>query len=434
MTPTDQPILPKRGSVTSGRFSTWYSQNQVLFWICALTVVNQLGFGSVVPVLPLYAHSFGVPQWAIGLAVSIYGLARFLINMPAGQLSDKIGRRNVLAIGGGIVALGNLLCGLAPTYWAFLGARFVAGAGAALILTASQIVMADISTPERRGRLMAIYSGVFSFAVGIGPYPGGLLAEHFGLAAPFFTFMVLGIVAGLFAYFRVPETRGLRAASGTGMSPVPVVSFREQARAIFAQTGFALISLVSFAAFFARTGALFNLIPTIGSERLGLQADQIGLGLMMISIIGLLLAYPSGWLVDRFGRKVVIVPAGIISGLAMLVFAFAPSYLWFIAGCFTWSCASGISGAAPAAYAADMAPPGMNAVAMSGYRMLADFGYVVGPLVIGLMSDLLSPNTALYATSVGLVAIAILFALRAPETYRVRARTSLPPAPLPPAR
>lgn len=406
----------------------WYERNRVLVWICALTTVNQLGFGSIVPVVPLYAASFGVPQSAIGLTIGIYGLARFLINMPAGNLCDRIGRRNVLAIGGVIVAIGNLLCALAPSYLPFLAARFVAGTGAAFILTASQVAMADISTPERRGRILAVYSGVFSFAVGIGPLPGGLLAEHFGLPAPFFTFTALGLIAGAVAYFRVPETRGMRGGMVV-MAAAPPPPFREQVRAMFAQLGFALISLVSFASFFARTGALFNVIPVLGKDRLNLGPDQIGAGLSMISIAGLGLAYPSGWLVDRFGRKIVIVPATVISGLSMLIFSFAPSYLWFLIGCFTWALSSGVSGASPAAYAADMAPPGMNAVAMSTYRMLADFGYVAGPLILGFAADSFGANRTLYGTAIGLVCSGLIFARFAPETHRRRKVAAPAPAP-----
>ena len=406
----------------------WYERNRVLVWICALTTVNQLGFGSIVPVVPLYARSFGVPQSAIGLTIGIYGLARFLINMPAGNLCDRIGRRNVLAIGGVIVAIGNLLCAVAPSYLPFLVARFVAGTGAAFILTASQVAMADISTPERRGRILAVYSGVFSFAVGIGPYPGGLLAEHFGLPAPFYAFTVLGLIAGAFAYFRVPETKGMRGGKIVAAAPPPP-PFREQTRAMFAQVGFALISLVSFGSFFARTGALFNVIPILGKERLDLSPDQIGAGLGMISIVGLGLAYPSGWLVDRFGRKIVIVPATLISGVSMLVFSFAPSYSWFLLGCFAWALSSGISGASPAAYAADMAPPGMNAVAMSTYRMLADFGYVAGPLLLGFCADAFGANRTLIGTAAGLVFVALVFARFAPETHRVRKAAA--PAPVP---
>ena len=410
----------------------WYQRNRVLVWICALTTVNQLGFGSIVPVVPLYAKSFGVPQAAIGLAIGVYGLARFVLNLPAGSLCDRIGRRNVLAIGGLIVALGNLLCAVAPSYLPFLGARFVAGAGAALILTASQVALADISTPERRGRILSIYSGVFSFAVGIGPFPGGLLAEHFGLPAPFFTFTVLGLVASALGYFRVPETRGLRGGQRMTTAAAALPPFREQARQMFIQRGFALVSLVSFMAFFARTGALFNLVPVLGEERLALRPDQIGLGLAMISLGGLGLAYPSGWLVDRFGRKIVIVPSTVITGLSMVVFSLAPSYFWFLLGCFFWSCASGISGSAPAAYAADMAPPGMNAAAMGTYRMLADFGYVAGPLLLGAAADAFGASSALYGTAVGLVVCGLLFAIFAPETHRGGRRLVPPPAaPLP---
>jgi len=80
--------------------------------------------------------------------------------------------------------------------------------------------------------------------------------------------------------------------------------------------------------------------------------------------------------------------------------------------------ASGVSGAAPAAYAADVAPSGMNAAAMSAYRMLSDLGYVLGPLVLGAVTDLLGADVALGSTAVLLIAVALLFARFASETYR----------------
>ncbi len=68
-------------------------EHRVLAWMCVLVAVNQLGFGAMVPSLPLYARSFGVAASAIGLAVAVYGLARFLSALPAGHLSDRLGRR-----------------------------------------------------------------------------------------------------------------------------------------------------------------------------------------------------------------------------------------------------------------------------------------------------------------------------------------------------
>jgi len=67
--------------------------DRVLLWMCVLIAVNQLGFGGIVPALALYARSFNVSQSAIGLAIATYGLARFLIAMPAGRLADGLGRR-----------------------------------------------------------------------------------------------------------------------------------------------------------------------------------------------------------------------------------------------------------------------------------------------------------------------------------------------------
>src|SRR5438132_12944734 len=127
-----------------------YSSTRVLVWMCVLIAVNQLGFGSVIPVAPLYAASFGVPPSAIGLTIALYGLARFLFAVPSGRLADRIGRRGTLAVGGVVTVVGNVLCAIAPSYAIFLGARFVAGSGVALILTAAQIVPANISSTARR--------------------------------------------------------------------------------------------------------------------------------------------------------------------------------------------------------------------------------------------------------------------------------------------
>jgi len=379
--------------------------------MCVLIAFNQVGFGSVVPVLPLYASSFGVSPAAIGLTVAVYGLARFLLAVPTGRSADRIGRRATLAIGGATTVLGNLACALAPTYELFLAARFLAGAGAALVLTASQIVLADVTVPAERGRAMGLYSGVFAFAVGIGPYPGGVLAERYGLQAPFFAYAAAGIVVGILAWWRVPETMHL--SSGARASGP---SFAKQMRLLGVNRGFLLISLVSFAAAVARTGALFNVVPLLVHDRLDLGPDQIGLGLSLVSLGALLLAYPSGVLVDRIGRKTVIAPATLLSAFAAALFAFAPSYAWYLIACGVWSVGLGISAAAPAAYAADTAPPGQNAAVMSTYRMLSDAGYVIGPLALGIISDVASAAAALAVAGILLGASALLFGWLAPET------------------
>ena len=385
--------------------------------MCVLIAVNQLGFGGVVPALPLYAKSFGVSASAIGLAVAIYGLARFIVAMPSGQLCDRLGRRPTLAVGGVVSTLGNLWCAEAGSFSEFIAARFLAGAGAGLVLTAGQVVLADITTPDRRGRTMAIYHGAFLFAVGIGPLPGGLLADHLGLAAPFRAYGAAGFLVSLLAWFAVGETRGLShspGGRGWGRGPTLIT----QVRRLAAQTGFVLVCLVGWVNAVVRTGGLFNIIPVLGSVRLGLSVTEIGGGLALGSVIGVSVAYPAGILVDRLGRKAVIVPATVLSGLSLLMFCFAPSYPWFTAACVFWGVAMSVGGSAPVAYAADLAPRGMNAAAMSTYRMVSDFGYVIGPIVLGLVVDGYGSITALVAAAGLTILVGLAFRVFAPESHR----------------
>jgi len=411
-----------------GRFHQVYRDNRVLGSLCAVIFLTQLGFGSIVPVVPLYAREFGVSQSAIGLTIAVYGLARFLVSMPTGWLADRLGRRWTLVLGEVATAAGNLLCGLSATYEQFLVFRFLAGAGSAMVLTSGQISLADVATPANRGRVMGIYQRVFLFAVGFGPLPGGLLAERFGLSAPFFVFAALGGLAGIVAFTQVPETRRLREkrekieSDATGnQRALPVV---QQLRTLFSRVGFLLISLVSFAQFFARTGAIFTVVPILGAVKLGLRPDQIGTGLTLVSLLNLGMVYFTGVLADRFGRKTIIVPSNLLTVVSMAALALAPSHGWFVAGLALWGIAGGVAGAVPAAYAADMAPPGMNALTMSTFRTVSEFGYVIGPLLLGWISDLSSGEAALFTTAGIFAATSALFAFFAPETRKRRQEPS----------
>ena len=393
----------------------------VLLWACLLIAVNQLGFGAIVPVVPLYAQAFGVSGFAIGLAIAIYGLARFVANVPAGRLADAHGRRVALAAGGLVTVLGNLLNAAAPSYEVFLGARFVSGLGAAMVLIGGQLVVNDIAAPFNRGRLMAIYQGTFGFAVGIGPIPGGFLAEHLGLRWPFVAYAGLALVVTLIAWFGMPETRPARSPAPTDTSTRPAPSPLTDPKV---RLSFALICMVSFAAFFARTGALFNVVPLLAAAHMGLTTAQIGLGLGANSVIGVLLAFPSGWLTDRFGRKAVIVPSTFVSGISLLLYGASSDLAGYLMASVVWGIASGIASSAPAAYAADLAPRGGAGWVLSRYRTVADAGYVAGPLTLGLIASVASPVIALVCCAAMLVIVTTLFALRAPETLPSRTRTA----------
>jgi MFS family permease len=100
----------------------------------------------------------------------------------------------------------------------------------------------------------------------------------------------------------------------------------------------------------------------------------------------------------------------------MTTFALATGFGTFFLACAFWSVSSGLSGAAPVAYAADIAPPGMNAAAMSNYRLIADMGYIAGPLLLGAATDAWSAPTALVLAAVMSVVAGVSFGIVAPET------------------
>jgi MFS transporter, DHA1 family, multidrug resistance protein len=397
-------------------------ERRLLLWMCALIGVNQLGFGAMIPTMALYADSFAVGVSAVGISVAVYGLARCVLAVPSGRIADHWGRREALALGGVVTGIGNLWCAWASSFPEFVIARFVAGAGAGLVTAAGQVVLADISPIEQRGRMLSIYQGTFIFAVSIGPFPGGLIAERYGLAAPFVACGLAGLAATVIAWFAVGETKNFRRAGSAAPQAISTLPLGQQMRQLFAHRGFVLVSLISLCNAFVRTGGLFAIIPLLATTKLNLSVSAIGFAFMLGGLMGLLAAYPGGWITDRYGRKAVIVPTALAGAASILLYAIASSYTGFLVASIVWSVAMTIGSAAPATYAADTAPPGMNAAAMGAYRMTSDIGYVIGPLVLGIVADLAGPVPALITGAAIMAASGIIFALFAPETYRSKSK------------
>jgi DHA1 family multidrug resistance protein-like MFS transporter len=388
------------------------AENRILMWVCLVIAVNQLGFGIIVPVTPIYARTFGVSEAAI--VVAVYGLGRFLFSVPVGQAADRFGRKRTIFVGTLLTCVGSLLCGLAADFTQLLIFRFIAGIGSTTVITGTQIVVADVATRENRGRMMSTYQGFFSFAVGVGPSIGGLVALFLDARAPFFVFAALTLVAGAIALTQLPETGGRREVvplAGGAQPPVgPGV-----ARQLMTNVGFLCVSLVTFQQAFTRTGAMFAVVPLMGVERIGLDPARIGFAITIGNMLNLATIAGAGFLVDRYGRKPVIVPSCLLGAAAFAGFAYALDYPTFVLCAIVWGIGSAL-GSSSAAYAADQAPPGGNGATMGIYRMLSDAGYVIGPALLGLIAQEAGGQTALLAASGIAIATMVPFALLAPES------------------
>jgi len=170
-----------------------------------LTVfLDLVGFGIVIPLLPLYAERFGAGPVAVTWLVAVYSLMQFLFAPWWGALSDRVGRRPVLLVGLFGSAASYLLFGLAGTLPVLFAARALAGFMGANVGVA-QAYVADVTAPEERARGMGLVGAAFGLGFIFGPAIGGALS-HFGPAAPFYGAGALALANGLFALAALPES------------------------------------------------------------------------------------------------------------------------------------------------------------------------------------------------------------------------------------
>ncbi len=406
-------------------------EHERLMMISVSTVLVMAGQGVVGPILPLFAREFGVGAAAVGLTLSVFALARLILNVPLGILADRYGRRMLLVAGPLVTGVGMMGSGLSQSLGELLAWRFLAGAGSAMYMTAAMIYIADISTPENRARYIGTNQGALLLGVSIGPAAGGLIAEAFGLRAPFYVVGAAALTATIYAYLRLPETRPETPATAppealsdaaqdrdtVAAPPAPPAPPRPWLRMLRSRD-FMAVSFVTMSIFFTRTASRQTLVPLLAVSRLGMTPGVLGGIFAAMSLVNMVLITPSAMAADRFGRKAVIVPGGVLLAVGLLVFAQADTYVIFFVASAVLAIGQGIDGPAPAAYAADIAPAEVRGLAMGLYRTSGDLGFVIGPPLLGALADATSFGWGLAANAVLVAFAAITFGFVARETTR----------------
>ena len=274
--------------------------------------IDLIGFGIVIPVLPLYAERFGASPLVIGLLLGIYSLMQCIFAPILGRLSDRIGRRPVLLVSILGTAAGFLLMGFARTLELLFLARIIDGITGGNISTA-QAYIADVTPPERRSQGMGLIGAAFGMGFIFGPAIGGILS-HVSLAAPFFAAAALAAANALAVYVWLPESlpasrRGAIRAHGSILEALRETGSRSM-RPILATYFFGTVAFSLLTA----TYALF------AERRFGFTVPQIGYIFAGQGILGALIQGGLlGWLLRRSGDKALTV-AGAIALMVSLFF------------------------------------------------------------------------------------------------------------------
>ena len=166
--------------------------------------IDLVGFGIVIPVLPLYTERFGASPLVIGLLLGVYSAMQCLCAPLLGKLSDRIGRRPVLLLSLLGTAFGFLLMGLARSLPLLFAARIIDGATGGNISTAMAYI-ADVTPPAERSRRMGLVGAAFGLGFIFGPAIGGLLS-HVSMGAPFLFAAALALANATAVYFLLPES------------------------------------------------------------------------------------------------------------------------------------------------------------------------------------------------------------------------------------
>jgi MFS transporter, DHA1 family, tetracycline resistance protein len=293
--------------------------------IIFLTVfIDLIGFGIVMPLLPLYTQRFGAAGWMIGAVVASYSVMQFIFAPAWGGLSDRIGRRPVLLISNAGSALSYFFFAYASSMegekglWFLLASRIFAGICGANLSVASAY-MADVSPPEKRSKSM----GLIGMAVGLGfifgPALGSLSAKYFGLPGPGWVagsicavnFLLATVILGeSLKPTSVPRVTRVRMAQWAHVLNQPVVGFLV---VLF------FLATFCFAAFEVTIGLLLK-------KNFGFDQEQLGYYLTYCGILSAFLQGGAiGPLVKRFGETKLISISLALLALSLLLLPYVRS-------------------------------------------------------------------------------------------------------------
>jgi multidrug resistance protein len=285
--------------------------------------MDLLGFGLVIPILPTYATQLGASSFEVGLVMAVYALMNFVFSPFWGTMSDRLGRRPVIAFTVLITALGFLLLANAHSLALLFAARMLAGIGSANI-AASQAYITDVTPPEGRAKALGMIGAAFGLGFIFGPPVGGFIKEHYGMDAVGYTAMSLSLINLMLILILLPESLKEKDPNNK-LELKPVTSAikalrNERFRDLFITT---FIYIMAFSMMQITVALLWE-------QHYGLNEAHIG---YMFAFIGLSSAIVQGglvgWLSRTFGEPKLMVIGSVLCGTGLLLTPFVP-YAYFV--------------------------------------------------------------------------------------------------------
>ena len=373
---------------------------------------------------PLFAASFSVSLVYVGLISSLSAAPRMVSGPITGFLADRWGRRPMIYAGA--ITQGSVLVlqFFSTSYLQYALLEVVAGLGIAFWTVSSGVLVADVTAVGNRGRSVAFRNTAQRLGMLAGPVVGGLIATAFGLRWVFIFIALTKVPVIITTLFFIPETRPDHADRKEGKptaqehpSPEPP---RGSSLTMFRSRAFAALvaATVAFGMIGVGPGVFRTYFPIHAQEAGALTPAAIGNLMGITALITIALALPTGALIDRYGRKRMVILGLAATAASTYLLGGTVGFVTALAAVAAFGLAEGVNSNAIQTYAMDLAPRDRRGVFLGVYHLTMNIGQVIGPLGAGLLASLVGLETTLYIFAGIVVGCGLLYMLLSRETLR----------------
>jgi MFS family permease len=369
-----------------------------------------VGFGIVMPAIPVFAKSFGVNNAAIGLMVSAFAITRFCSGLISGSLVDRFGERAVFSTGVFMVSLFTFLAGIAQNYEQLLFFRAAGGLGSSMFSVAASSVILRSVSDDQRGQAQSVYQGSFIVGGMAGPAIGGLLSV-ISLRAPFFVYSILLFCSGVVAlFFLKGDSIGAKVKNS---SDDAATSIREA----LAMPAYRIALILAFIGTWVFFGMRSSILPVFVTEELNSTTAVVGYGFAISAIVQGAILLKAGRFSDQKGRRAASIVGANIVFVGVLILTFSVNALMFLLSMVVLGFGGAFLATTPASMVGDVIK-GKGGKVIAIFQMAGDAGMIFGPIIIGWISDVYSYRAAFgFSAAIFLIALALTF--KVPETRNV---------------
>jgi MFS family permease len=366
-----------------------------------------IGYGIVMPAIPVFAKTFGVTNAAIGLIVSAFAITRFTSGLVSGALTDRFGERKVFAAGVFMVAVFTLLAGLAQNYQQLLIFRAAGGLGSSMFSVAAGSVIMRSVDDQHRGQAQSVYQGAFLLGGIAGPAVGGLLSI-ISLRAPFFVYSILLFVSGIVALAFLKSDSAVHHINKSKENESTSIA---QA---FRMKPYRIALILAFISTWVFFGLRSSILPIFVIEELDSTTAVVGYGLALSAVLQGVFLLRAGRFSDSKGRKAASIIGANAVLLGVLLLTFATNTWIYLLSMAVIGFGGAFLATVPASIVGDIIK-GKGGKVIAVFQMAGDAGMIVGPVVVGWLSDLYSYRVA-FGASAAIFLVVLYLAYQIPET------------------